>query len=203
MRTLKLRRLAGIALVSASALSCLPAMADSEPFLGQIICFPFNFVPIGWAVAGGQLMSISQNTALFSLLGTNYGGNGISNFALPDLGGRAILNAGQAPALSPYLVGQNGGNENMSLTVANLPSHTHSFAPPAASTTATQALPTGGQPATIAGQNLYALPLPATTVAMATSTTQATGSGLPYANRQPYVTLTCAIALQGIFPTRP
>src|SRR5688572_4385704 len=96
-----------------------------EPFLGQIQAFGFNFAPRGWAQCQGQLLAISANTALFSLLGTTYGGNGQTTFALPDLRGRTMVGQGQGPGLSPYVIGEQGGTENVTLTVNNLAAHTH------------------------------------------------------------------------------
>src|SRR3974390_2972807 len=97
----------------------------SEPFLGAIRMGGWNFAPLGWAPCDGQSLAISQNTALFALLGTNYGGNGISNFSLPDLRGRVAIHWGQAPGLSPYNIGQVGGEEAVTLTTNQMPQHTH------------------------------------------------------------------------------
>src|SRR5215470_14379508 len=99
----------------------------SQPFLGQIALFPYNFAPRGWALCRGQLMSISQNTALFSLLGTFYGGNGVSTFALPDLQGRVPISAGEGPGLSPYVQGEEGGVETVSLLSTENASHNHAL----------------------------------------------------------------------------
>jgi microcystin-dependent protein len=96
-----------------------------SPFMGQIQAFGFNFAPRGWALCQGQIMSISQNTALFSLLGTNYGGNGVQTFGLPDLRGRVAVGQGQGPGLSPYTIGELAGSENVSILISNMPSHTH------------------------------------------------------------------------------
>src|SRR3984893_4324338 len=113
----------------------------SEPFLGQIMLVGFNFAPQGWAFCNGQLLSISQNTALFSLLGTTYGGNGTTNFALPDLRGRAAVGFGQGPGLSNYDLGQSTGSEMVTLTVGQMPAHNHLVAANAA--TATASSPSG------------------------------------------------------------
>src|SRR5580704_15922794 len=100
----------------------------STPFLGMIITVGFNFAPRGWALCNGQLMPISQNTALFSLLGTTYGGNGTTTFALPNLQSRVPVHFGQGPGLSPYVIGQSGGAETVALTINQLPAHTHAIA---------------------------------------------------------------------------
>ena len=97
----------------------------SEPFVGEIRIFGFNFAPRGWALCAGQLLSISQNTALFSILGTNYGGNGTSNFGLPDMRGRIPLGSGQGPGLSPVAVGEQSGTESVTVVVSNMPVHRH------------------------------------------------------------------------------
>jgi microcystin-dependent protein len=102
-----------------------PSRSYSDPMIGQIALFGYNFAPRNWAACDGQLLAISQNTALFSLLGTMYGGNGVSTFALPDLRGRSSVNAGQGPGLSDYWQGEFSGEENTTLTIPNLPSHTH------------------------------------------------------------------------------
>ncbi|MDQ6777385.1 MAG: tail fiber protein, partial [Actinomycetota bacterium] len=98
----------------------------SEPFLGEVRTFGFNFAPRGWAFCNGQLLPISQNTALFSLLGTQYGGDGIQTFALPDLRGRVGIHQGSGPGLSPYAIGQTGGTETVTLTSNEMPAHNHS-----------------------------------------------------------------------------
>jgi microcystin-dependent protein len=104
----------------------------SEPFIGQIMLFGGNFAPVGWALCNGQLMSIAQNTALFPILGTTYGGNGTTTFALPDLRGRAAVGFGQGPGLSNYDLGQSTGSEMVTLTVAQIPAHSHPVAANAA-----------------------------------------------------------------------
>src|SRR5271156_6356425 len=117
----------------------------SNPFLGQITLFPYIFAPYGWALCEGQLLSISQNTALFSLLGTQFGGDGRSNFALPDLRGRAPMGQGQGPGLASYSVGSQQGGGQVTLTAATIPSHSHGF--PAFATAATTNAPIGALPA--------------------------------------------------------
>src|SRR5689334_9815739 len=117
----------------------------SNPFLGEIRMVPFNFAPKGWALCNGQILAISQNTALFSLLGTTYGGNGVSTFALPDFRGRVPIHAGQGPGLSSYVLGEQTGTESVTLTVPQLPAHNHTVNGVASG--GSQASPAGGSPA--------------------------------------------------------
>jgi microcystin-dependent protein len=166
----------------------------SEPFLGEVRIFPFNFSPRGWAFCNGQLLPINQNTALFSLLGTTYGGNGQTTFALPNLQGRTPIGFGQGPGLSSYQLGEGGGVETVTLTQQQLPPHTHPLmASSSAATTGTPgvtaALATPGVPIYAPAQNL----VPMGPVG---------GPGQPHGNRQPYTVLNYCIALQGIFPSR-
>jgi len=178
-----------------------------QPFLGQITLFPYNFAPNGWAFCQGQLLPISQNTALFSLLGTQFGGDGRSTFALPDLRGRVANGQGQGPGLSPYIVGEMQGAEHVALLAATTPSHTHAFFAFAASATTNQ--PNGALPAEAHGSgrggafavNTYAPPAAAVHLA-AGQVAPVAGGGIPHNNLQPYLTLNWCIALQGIFPSR-
>ena len=165
----------------------------SEPFLGEMKAVPYNFPPQGWAFCEGQLLSIAQNTALFSLLGTQYGGDGISTFALPDLRGRAALGAS---ATHPQ--GQAGGEATVVLSIAQMPSHTHSAH--TAATKGTQASPANGVWAEDSGgASMFAA---AATVAMAPSAISSAGGSGPHGNMQPTLGLSWIIALQGIFPSR-
>ena len=174
----------------------------ADPFLAEIRIFPFNFAPTGWAFCDGQLMPISQNTALFALLGTTYGGDGKSTFALPDLQGRAAMHPGQGQGLSLRDLGEIGGAETITLLQAEMPIHTHfvgaqnvPLGPVAApSDTATLSRPASG--------NLYNLANPVQ-VAMAFQEISLAGGGLPHNNMQPYLTLNYCIAMQGVFPPRP
>jgi microcystin-dependent protein len=175
-------------------------LPQAEPFLGQITCFGFNFAPRGWLPADGRLMSISQNSALFSLLGTMYGGNGVNTFALPDLRGRVVIGAGQSPGQSFYVQGQAGGAESVNLSVNNLPPHAHTVSPAGSSGDATDISPAGKAPATKARTTLYANPTPGTN--LAATTTSSVGAGTPVPTLPPYLALNCAIAVQGIFPAR-
>lgn len=169
----------------------------SEPFLGEIRTFGFNFAPLGWAFCAGQLLPISQNTALFSLLGTFYGGDGIQTFALPDLRGRVGINQGQGPGLSPYDLGEVSGSETVTLTSAQMPGHTHAAV--ANGSPATSSHPDGAVPART-GSSQYAAAPDGT--AMNAGMIGPAGGSQPFSNIQPFLCLNFCIALQGIFPSR-
>lgn len=186
--------------VALAGMQALPAAAQSEPYIGQIMCAGFNFAPRGWAELDGQLISISQNTALFSLLGTQYGGNGQTTFALPDMRGRTLIHAGQGPGLSGRVQGESAGSEANTLAVANLPPHAHGFAPLGSTNDATSVSPAGKVAASKARTTLYAEP--SNVVAQAPSVTGTAGNGVPVNNMQPYLAVKCFIALQGVFPPR-
>ncbi len=171
------------------------ALAQADPFVGQLMMVPYNFAPRGWAMCEGQLLSISQNSALFALLGTQYGGDGISNFALPDLRGRFPLGTGSG---EHSFNGQVGGQETYTLTVAQLPAHSHPLL--AANTEATLSSPANAVLASKARVPLYAA-VPDGTM-MSAGAIGSTGGGQPYLVMPPYVTVTFCIALQGIFPSR-
>lgn len=177
------------------------AHAQAEPILGQIMCAGFNFAPRGWAFANGSLIPIATNTALFSLLGTTYGGDGRTTFALPDLRGRVIVSAGQSPGTTLRTLGEQGGSETQNITVNQLPPHSHTVTPQASSQDASSITPAGKAPATKARTTLYADPTPGTN--MASSTTSATGAGQPLSVMPPFTTVNCYIATEGIFPSRP
>ena len=173
----------------------------ADPFVGELRLVGFNFAPFQWATADGQLMAISQNTALFSLLGTNFGGNGTSNFGLPNLQGSIPVGAGQGPGLSPYSVGEVGGVPILALTQAEMPAHTHTVkgdATPANSNT--PVANTFAQAKTSVG-NLYT-PSSGGSVQMNTSIVTPFGNNLPHNNMMPYLTLNWIIALAGVFPQR-
>lgn len=170
----------------------------SDPFLGQIAFVPYTFVPNHWAECNGQLLPISQNQALFSLLGTTYGGNGTTNFALPDMRGRTVVHNGQSPGGSNYLIGQTGGVESVTLTTQQMPMHTHTLN--ATTTEGNQNLPTGSIPAdTKILDKEYSNVVPNTT--MNTAAIGVAGGNQPHENRPPFLTLKCIISLQGIFPS--
>jgi microcystin-dependent protein len=170
----------------------------ADPFVAEIRIFPFNFAPKGWAWCDGQLLPLSQNTALFSLLGTTYGGNGKSNFALPDLQGRAPMHPGQGPGLSLHDLGETGGSETVTLLESEIPAHNHGF-----SVSTQLALENSSQDQNLAmgdGINLYASPNPL--VSMSEMALAPAGGDQPHNNLQPYLTFYFCIALQGVFPPR-
>jgi microcystin-dependent protein len=178
-----------------------------DPFLGQISLFSCNFAPQGWAMCQGQLLSIAQNTALFSLLGTNFGGDGRTTFALPDLRSRAPLGFGQGPGLSNYAIGETGGVEAVAINSGSYPAHSHGLFAAASAGTANApggAIEAEGQTGGRGGSvnlALYSASGTPTTLAPA-ALTAAAGGGQPHNNLQPYLVLNFCIALQGIFPAR-
>ena len=170
----------------------------SDPLIGEIRMFAGNFAPRGWAFCNGQLMSISQNTALFSLLGTTYGGDGRVTFALPDLRGRVPLHAGQGAGLSDYPLGSRGGSEQVALTAEQLPAHRHALL--ASDAEGDQRTPANHILAMPEETPIYSARDAAT--AMDSRAIAPTGSNQPHENRPPYLAVNYIIALQGIFPAR-
>jgi microcystin-dependent protein len=178
----------------------------ADPFVAEIRIFGFNFAPTGWAMCNGQILPISQNTALFSLLGTYYGGDGKSTFALPNLQGSAAMHEGQGPGLSQRFLGEMSGSQSVTLIDSEMPVHTHSFN--AVNTNANVPDPQGAALAkgryTAGTQNgavaFYQTAAP--NVFMAPSAVAPAGGSLPHNNMQPYLTLNFCIALQGVFPPR-
>lgn len=170
----------------------------ADPFIAEIRILPFNFAPRGWAWCDGQLLPLAQNTALFSLLGTTYGGDGRSNFALPDLRERSPLHAGQGPGLAQRSLGEAGGQATVTLAESQLPAHSHNVVAHGPGTTGT---PSGA--ARLAANATAPVYGPAVdAVALAPEAIGPTGGGVPHANRQPYLACYFAIALQGVFPPR-
>ena len=178
----------------------------SSPFVAEIRIFGFNFAPTGWAQCNGQLMPISQNTALFSLLGTTYGGDGKSTFALPNLQGSAPVHPGQGPGLSLYDLGQQGGSETITLLTSEMPLHAHFLnavnsnavvADPTAANLAKGKYSTG----TVSGAVAY-YTTQAPNVEMNPLAVGISGSSFPHNNNMPYLVLNFCIALQGVFPPR-
>ncbi len=172
----------------------------ADPFVAEIRIFPFNFAPRGWAWCDGQLLPLSQNTALFSLLGTTYGGNGKSNFALPNLGGRAPMHPGQGPGLSLRDLGETGGSETVTLLASEIPSHSHPVNASAAPADAQS--PEGLSPARVVGAMPYGTPAGAPLVPMAQESISPAGGDQPHNNMMPFLAFYFCIALQGVFPPR-
>ena len=201
----------------------------SDPFLGEIRMVGFNFAPYGWAQCSGQLIAISQNQALFSLLGTFYGGNGTTNFQLPDMQGRSPVGVGQGLGLSSIVIGERAGTENATLTTQNMPMHTHtatvssggsatgSVAIPATTSTASQSAVPGATavlgPVSVSNHQgaLYSTSTPNTTLQPFNVTVEGSapsvqnsmaGGSSPFSLRNPYLGITFIIAMQGVFPSR-
>jgi len=170
-----------------------------DPFVAEIRIFPFNFAPKGWAFCDGQILPLSQNTALFSLLGTTYGGDGKSNFALPDMQGNAPMHPGQGPGLSLHDLGETGGSETVSLLESEIPSHSHSLMASTQPGEDAQAVTEAF--ARSVGANLYQASN-AGLVQMSDNALAPAGGDQPHNNMQPYLTLNFCIALQGVYPPR-
>ncbi|HWK05530.1 MAG TPA: tail fiber protein [Puia sp.] len=188
-----------------------------ETFLATILLWPVNFAPVGWALCAGQLLAISQNSALFALLGTTYGGNGSSTFGLPDFRGRIPVGAGQGPGLATYLLGEMSGTENVTLLVNQMPAHLHpvalSVTVSASNAQATTSVPAASNSLAapydalnfnpIAGYNTTAPNTPLNIGGGAVNgNTGLTGGSLPHSNLQPFTVVNYIIALTGIFPSR-
>jgi microcystin-dependent protein len=167
----------------------------ADPFIAEIKMFAGNFAPRGWAFCDGQTLSIAQNTALFSLVGTTYGGDGVTTFKLPDLRGRVPIHQGQGPGLSPYVLGEVSGSESITLTTANLPAHSH----PANST---QAQASGTRPAGAVPAAGGAYNTASDGSTMNNGFIGNTGANQPFDNHQPSLCVNFIIALEGIFPSR-
>jgi microcystin-dependent protein len=175
----------------------------SDQFVAEIRIFGFNFAPTGWAMCNGQILPISQNTALFSLLGTTYGGNGQSTFALPDMQGNAPMHPNDSPPLSNHDLGEQSGSETVTLLISEMPLHNHNIA--------THNLDAGGlqnpaPPVNLAKSsqgNAYQTNASANLTQLHPQALAPNGSSLPHNNMMPYLTLNFCIALQGIFPARP
>ncbi len=169
-----------------------------DPFLGEIIMFGGNFAPRGWAMCDGQLLPINSNQALFSILGTTYGGDGRTTFALPDLRGRVSMHPGNGPGLSPRRLGEKGGDENVTLTQAQMPAHNHQIH--AANTGGDDTNPTTAKGFASAADDLYLENAPST--AMQNEIVTSSGGGGSHTNIQPFECVNYIIALQGTFPSR-
>jgi microcystin-dependent protein len=172
----------------------------TEAFIGSIVMFAGNFAPRGWAFCQGQLLPIAQNTALFSILGTTYGGNGQTTFALPDLRGRAPIGTGQGPGLTNITLGEAAGSESVTLNVTQMPAHTHAVACDATSAGAADpanAFP--GNPGALSGAQLYG---PTASATMAPAMIAPSGGSQPISVQQPFLGINYIICLEGIFPSR-
>ena len=172
----------------------------ADPFVAEIRIFPFNFAPRGWAFCDGQILPISQNTALFSLLGTTYGGDGKSNFALPNMQGNAPMHPGQGPGLSLHDLGETGGSDTVTLLASEIPAHSHGLMSTA--TFAGSANDPTGNVLAKGAAGLLPYAAPGAVVAMSDQALAPAGGNQPHNNMQPYLTLNFNIALQGIFPPR-
>ena len=173
----------------------------ADPFVAEIRIFPFNFAPKGWAFCDGQLLPLSQNTALFSLLGTTYGGNGKSTFALPNMQGNAPMHPGQGPGLSLHDLGEIGGTESVTLLESEIPAHNHlvqAYTGDPADTRTPKPTESLGTPS----PGLLYDNVNASLALMAPQAFAPAGGSLPHNNMQPYLTLSFCIALQGVFPPR-
>jgi microcystin-dependent protein len=171
----------------------------ADPFVAEIRIFPFNFAAKGWAWCDGQLLPLSQNTALFSLLGTTYGGDGKSNFALPDLQGSSPMHPGQSPGLSLHDLGESGGSETVTLLESEIPAHAHSVS--GSNGPANLQAPAADRVLGRANNNVY-LDTPGNLVALAAEALVPAGGDQPHNNLQPYLTFYFNIALQGVYPPR-
>jgi microcystin-dependent protein len=169
-----------------------------DPFVAEIRIYPFNFPPKGWAFCDGQILPISQNTALFSLVGTYYGGDGKSNFALPNMQGNAPMFWGQGPGLSLHDLGETGGSETVSLLESEIPSHSHALM--ASARFGISRGPTGQYLARGSAVDMYQTPGALTS--LSDNAVTPAGGDQPHNNMQPYLTLNFCIALQGVFPPR-
>jgi microcystin-dependent protein len=183
---------------------------STEPFIGEIKIFGFNFAPRGYQTCQGQILSIAQNTALFSLIGTTYGGNGQTTFALPNLQGRVPIGQGQGPGLPNYVIGEAAGTPNVTLLTSNIPSHIHTLSNvsvkiKASSGNADESVPEGNFPATTINPTYSgngATPNVFTGGTTVSGTTDITGGSLPLSIMNPYLVMNYSIATQGIFPSR-
>jgi microcystin-dependent protein len=172
----------------------------ADPFVGQLMLVAFNFNPVGWQIAAGQIVSISQNTALFSLLGTNYGGNGTSNFQIPNMQGNVPIGVGQSPGLSQYFQGETGGSSTVTLLATETPNHNHACM--AKSTISDAATPIGSSFADNKTGNVYtSTPTPLLQMSAAALPIYSGGSQ-PHENMMPYLGMYWIIAFTGVFPAR-
>lgn len=183
-------------------LSLSPSAIASEPFIGQIQMVGFNFAPRGWAQCDGQLLSISSYTALFSLVGTTFGGDGRTTFGLPDLRGRVAIHPGNGPGLSPYNWGERGGQERVTLTTGQMPSHNHSAVLHGTDDRGNAHTPSGNSLASKSRTNIYSTQAPDVDLHSGSIDIGNMGNGESHENRMPYLGIHHVIALTGLFPSR-
>jgi microcystin-dependent protein len=184
-----------------------------EAFMGTIMPVAFNYAPRGWLVCDGSSLPISQYSALFSLLGTYFGGDGVQTFKLPDLRGRTVLGWGNGPGLTPYTLGNAGGVENVTLSIQQMPMHTHVAVANVSDAQATLSTPsvgnsiaapgTGGGRAPFVATNGFVAAAPNVALNQASVTNTAAGGNLNHENRQPFLAVTYIICVEGIYPSRP
>jgi microcystin-dependent protein len=182
--------------VVVAVVACVPAGAQN-PYLGEIRYVAFNFAPKGWMTCSGQLLAISENQALFQLLGTTFGGDGKSTFGLPDMRGRVPVGTGQGLGLTNRTLGEQGGQESVALTVAQMPAHRHTLN--ASNAAASSNGPAGNVLAATSSTAIYTNQAPDVTLEAASVNIR--GQSQPHENMQPYLGMTCVIAVQGIFPS--
>lgn len=194
------RKLCAAFVIGTVGLSAAPdqAQAGADPFIGEIMLVGYTFCPRGWTEANGQLLPISQNTALFSLYGTTYGGDGRTTFALPDLRGRVPMHLGQGPGLSNRALGQGGGSETNTLTVNQMPPHSHSLN--ALSTAGNNSNPAGRLLADDGSDRIYSTGTP--DVSLSAAAVGSAGGGQAVNNMQPFLVMRYCVALQGVYPSR-
>ena len=197
----KFAHLSAVAGGLVALMSPLPSAAASEPFVGEVMCGGWNFAPQGFMTLEGQLLPISQYDVLFALIGTTFGGDGQTTFALPDLRSRVVVGVGEGPGLAPRVLAEKGGSESEVLTTAKMPAHTHGVTPPASLTDATAKSPAGAIASSKARTTLYAAG-PGDVAMQAAQTSSVGGSGAPLDNRQPTLAVQCVIAVEGIFPSQ-
>lgn len=190
--------LAGVLALGALVTTGTTQAEARECFIGEIAMFGGNFAPRGWALADGQILSISSNSALFSIFGTTYGGDGRTTFALPDLRGRAPIHAGTGPGLSPRRLGSRGGSETNTLSIAQLPAHSHALN--ATTDRANTSNPTGTLLGNTGRDDIYVSAAPGT--ALSSASISATGGGSSVNNMQPYQAINYIVCLVGVFPSR-
>jgi microcystin-dependent protein len=186
------------------ALQRLGEQSMTQPFLGQIQSFGFGFAPRGWALCNGQILAIAQNTALFSLLGTTYGGNGQTTFALPNLQSRVPVHKGTLAGGPDFLQGEESGVETVTLNLAQIPAHTHTFAGTSANANGRAPLDGSAFAKSVpsATNGYYATAAASLTTINVGTLAPYAGGGQPHQNLQPYLTISWCIAMQGVFPAR-